>query len=441
MSRKIGRTSAALLVVGNMIGAGAFTISGFALESLGSPAIVLLAWAMGGVVALCGALSYGALARALPESGGEYNLLRVGFHPLAGFLAGWVSLLAGFTAPIAAAALALEAYLAAFVGASSDLPWIGTLTILLCALIHGVGVREGVRTQDGVIVAKLLGLVVFIGIGSVALLVCGGSATPDIAPSISLASGDLPAFAITLVWISFAYSGWNAAVYVAGELRAPEHNLMPALVIATLGVTVLYLAFNAVLLYSAPISALAGHAEIGALAAFALGGVRLRAFVSVLVCLALFTSISAMVMVGPRVIRRMAEDGFLPGAFAGGGETPRAAIALQTALALGALWSSPLASLLGYVGFLLGLSAAATVASVFRLRRQGLIRISVPGHPVVPAVFIAVTLASSALLALREPGQAAAGVATLLLGLPFYWRARRGRSELRPASARAEAGG
>jgi APA family basic amino acid/polyamine antiporter len=155
MRRRLGLTSAAALVVANMIGAGVFTTSGFALADLGRPDVVLLAWGVGGLMAVCGALSYGALARRIPESGGEYTFLSKIVHPLAGFLAGWVSLLVGFTAPIAAAALGLQAYLADSFGLTARPEWIGTTAILIAGLMHGLRLRAGVVLQNTAVALKL----------------------------------------------------------------------------------------------------------------------------------------------------------------------------------------------------------------------------------------------------------------------------------------------
>ncbi len=420
MKRRLGLTSAAALIVANMIGAGVFTTSGFALADLGSREIVLLAWCVGGVIAMCGALSYGALARAIPESGGEYTFLSRTIHPAAGFVAGWISLLAGFTAPIAASALALQAYL---VGSSPDglAPgWIGTGAILAAGLMHGLRLREGVLLQN---VAVGLKLVVIAGLVLLALFWL---------PDSSSFAGDatrgfeLGPFAVTLVWISFAYSGWNAAVYVAGEVKDPDRNLPRSLVLATGVVMIVYLALNAVFLYSAPAAELAGKPEVAAIAAEALGGAWLRRGVSVLVALALFTSISAMVMVGPRVYARMAEDGLFPRFFAPEGEVPGRAVALQVGLAIAVVWVTGLVELLGYIGFTLGLSAAATVTGLLVLRRrEGAERIPIPGYPWVPGLFVVATLASAGFMVTRQPGQAALGLLTAATGLPLYWWLRR----------------
>jgi APA family basic amino acid/polyamine antiporter len=215
-------------------------------------------------------------------------------------------------------------------------------------------------------------------------------------------------------------------VYVAGEVRDPARSLPRALVGATLLVTALYVALNAVFLYAAPASALADRAEVGAVAAEALGGAPMRRALSALVALGLLTSVSAMVMAGPRVYQRMAADGLLPAVLGRAGDVPRAAIALQTALALVAFHVGSLAELLSYAGFLLGVSAAATVGGLVRLRaREGPARLPVPGYPWLPLLFVATTLGSAAFLVAREPAQAGAGLATVALGLPLYAWARR----------------
>ena len=417
--------SAGALVVANMIGVGVFTTSGFALADLHRPGLVMLAWCVGGLLAMCGALSYGALARQIPVSGGEYTLLSRTLHPLAGFLAGWVSLLAGFTAPIAAAGLGLQAYLAESFGLASRPEWIGTVAILLAGLMHGLRLREGVLLQNLAVGLKLVAIAVFVGLGVIWMPDVSGSEVPASAVEIS-------AFAVTLVWISFSYSGWNAAVYVAGEVRDPDRNLHRSLVLATGLVTILYLGLNAVFLYSAPVSELAGKAEVGAIAAEAIGGPGLRRAISVLVALALFTSISSMVMAGPRVYAQMAEDGLFPRLFRGGSEVPGAAVALQVGLAIVVLWSSGLVQLLGYIGFTLGLSAAATVIGLFVLRRRlGPDRVPIPGYPWIPGVFVVATLSIAAFMLYREPAQAGLGILTVGAGLPLYWLLRRSSQAVR----------
>lgn len=421
--RGIGVGSASALVAANMIGAGVFTTSGFVLADLGSPIPVLIAWMIGGVLALCGALSYAGLAKQIPGNGGEYLFLSRKVHPLVGFLAGWVSLLAGFTAPIAVAAHGLEAYTRGSFGLDLPAGVLGAGAIVFAGLSHGIARTPGLRLQDFAVAVKLVAIVAFILVGAV-VLGRGGPTASAVMPSgssVPPTGVSLSAFAVTLVWISFAYSGWNAAVYVAGELEEPERTLPRALIFATLGVTVIYVALNAVFLFSAPIEELAGKAEIGAVAAEALGGRGARAALSGVVALGLLTSISAMVMIGPRVYAQMAEDGVLPKSLISSGDAPHRAIALQVGLSLVAFFMSELRELMLYVGFLLGLSAAATVSCLFlRSMREENGRPPMPGFPWVPGLFIGATLASAGFLVVREPVQAAAGFGTLAIGAALY---------------------
>lgn len=413
--RRIGPWSAAALVVGNMIGAGLFTTSGLALAALHDPRLVLLAWVVGGGIALCGALSYGALAQRIPRSGGEYTFLSETMHPAVGVVAGWVSLLAGFSAPIALAALVFASYL------NTPLPEraVATGVITIAAVVHSLRLEGGVLAQNVIVVLKLV-LIVGIALFSGVLLVAKG------APLVATAEFELGAFFVTLVWISFAYSGWNGAIYLASEIREPARNLPWALWFPTLLVTGLYLIVNSVFVFAAPVDVLAGRPDIAAAAASALGGIWLQQVTALVVALALFTSISAMVMAGPRVYARMAHDRVLPSVFARGNDAPSVAIALQAALSIAIVWIADLAALLGYLGFTLSLSAALTVFAAARLRaREGSERVPLPGYPVVPALFILFTLAAATFMILREPKQAAVGGATALLGLLMFALARK----------------
>ncbi|HLU48641.1 MAG TPA: amino acid permease, partial [Planctomycetota bacterium] len=383
------------------------------------------AWAIAGLFAVCGALSYGALARLFPESGGEYHFLRVTVHPFAGFLAGWVSLVAGFTVPIAIVALTFGAYVGPVLGEATSGEWIGTAAIALAALMHGVALRFGLAIQNVAVAVKLLLIGGFIVLGAVRLPAFepGEASSPDL-------PFDLGALAVAVVVISFSYSGWNAAVYIAGEIREPERNLRRALLLGTGVVTIVYLALNAVFLWSAPPARLAGEVDIGAVAALTLGGERLVLGVRGLVALALLTSISAMVMAGPRVYARMAEDGLFPRWFRGTRDVPTGAVLFQAALAIAIVWLSELRALLDYAGFTLGISAAATVIGLLLHRlRHGPHRVPIPGFPLVPGIFVLGTLGAVAFVIASKPREASLGLLTLAAGAPVYaairfWRRR-----------------
>ena len=416
--RQLGLSSAVALVVASMIGTGVFTTSGFLLADLKSPWLVLVAWFAGGILAALGALSYGALARRIPESGGEYTFLSRTLHPAAGFLAGWVSLLVGFSAPLAAAAMGFGEYTRPWLGGMSP-RLSGTLLILVFAVLHAAHVRRGALAQNWTVLVKVLFIVVFVGYGFTHL------PHLELTPTAPVA---IPVLAVSLVWVSFSYSGWNAAVYIGGEVRNPEHNLPRALLWGTGLVTALYLGLNAVFVFSAPGEILAGKLDIGRVAAEAIGGPRWGLAVSMLVALALLTSVSSLTMAGPRVSARMAAEGHLPRWLAAASGPPRAAIFLQTLIALALLWSAAYEQLLTFIGFTLGLSAAATVTGLMVLRLREGPGLRVPGWPWVPGLFVLSTLAITGFTIARKPWESLAGLATLAVGWLAWWWSDRKRS-------------
>jgi len=418
--RQLGLATATALVVANMIGTGVFTTSGFLLGDLRSPWIVLAAWVVGGVIAMLGALSYGALARRIPESGGEYIFLSRTLHPAAGYLAGWVSLLVGFSAPLAAVAIAFDKYAQ---------PWLpdwppkvsGSVLLILFSLLHAAHVRRGAWLQNLAVAAKIILIVIFAGFAL--------SRLP--APEARVATDfSLPTFGVSLVWISFSYSGWNAAIYIGGEVRDAERNLPRALLLGTGLVMLLYLALNAAFVFSAPVDALAGKLEIGLIAAEHLGGPALANGVGALVALALVSSISSMVMAGPRVYSRMAADGYLPRWLQTETGPPRASIYFQCGLALLLLWTATFEGLLTYIGFTLGLSTAATVVGLVRLRLREGASLRVPGWPWVPALFLLSVLGVTSFSIARRPVESLLGLATISIGL-VGWRMSRGKKSQR----------
>ena len=414
--RRLGVPSLGAIVVANMIGAGVFTTSGFALADLGSPARVMAAWVVGGVIALLGALCYGALAARLRESGGEYLFLARSWHPALGFLAGWVSLWAGFTGAIALAAEAAQAYLAPWLPEGLPPDVVGSVAIVAAGALHAAGVGPGSRVQNGIVALKLAALMALVALGAARL--------PE-STAITPPPFDLGTFAVTLMWVSLSYSGWNAAVYVAGEARDPQRSLPRALLGGTAAVTLLYLALNAVFVHAAPLEQLAGQQDVAAVAAAALGGPRLEALVRGVLVLALLTSVSSMVMIGPRVYARMADDGLFPRAFAFEGDVPRAAIALQVALSVLVLWVSGLRDQLTNLGWILSLFTALAVLGLLRLRaREGAAAVPIPGYPLVPLLFVTLVLVLAG-LSLHTAGLALApALAVIGSGVLAYAVAR-----------------
>jgi amino acid transporter len=422
--RSFSLISLTALVIASMIGAGVFTTSGFALADLGTPGRVLLAWFVGGLIACCGALSYGALAHRMTESGGEYLFLSRALHPLVGFLAGWISLFAGFTGAIAFAATALAAYA---VPEEMRPAWLShdmlaTVVVIGAGLLHGRYTQGGVLSQTLTVAIKLGLIALFLLYAAITLFTSPWHGGPVLMPGANApAPFSLSAFAVSLMWISLSYAGFNAAIYVAGEVHNAAVLVPRAMVVGTLVVTAIYLALNAVFVYAPAPAAIVGQHDVATRAAVALGGAPLAIAVRMIIVLALLTSISAMVMAGPRVYARMAEDSVLPALVRAHGTVPSAAIALQVLLAVIVIWIAELQALLSYLGFTLSLSAAATVASLFVLRwREGTQRVPVPGYPFVPMLFVVCTLGFAGLAASRRPHEPVAGLVTLAVGVVWY---------------------
>lgn len=407
-------TSATTLVVASMIGSGIFSTSGFLLADLGSPLFVLAAWTVGGVQAMLGAVCYGALARRIPESGGEYCFLTRTLHPSVGYVAGWLSLLVGFSAPLAAAAYAFGKYAQPWLG-GADPVFSGALLILAGAGAHAIGVERGARAQDWVVFVKVAMILAFIALAFTTMKPPAGGGPSEF--SIST-------FGVSLVWISFSYSGWNAAVYIGGEVRDPERNVPRSLLMGTGIVTLLYLLLNTVFVFSAPVSELAGQLEVGRIAARSIGGAVLENAVAGLISLALVTSVSSLVMAGPRVYAKMAGDGYLPVWLAVTHGPPRAAIVLQCALALLMLWTYSFEALLTYIGFTLNLSTAATVVALMVLRRREGSALHVPGFPWVPVAFLVGVVAIAAFTVLKRPLESLVGFGTIGAGLIVWFFSR-----------------
>ena len=423
--RPLGVWSATSVVIASMIGTGIFTTTGFLLAEL-SPVWVLLVWLAGGALALGGADVYAELGAMMPRAGGEYVYLRRAFHPAVGFLSGWISLVVGFSAPIAAAAIASGSYLEAVVpGVHAQT--VAVLLIAVTTALHMVSVTWGARFLVGFTVLKVALLLVLVVGG---LTVGTGSWS-----HLSAASVPRPGqLAVALIFVSFAYSGWNGAAYLAGEIRQPSRDLPRALVVGTALVVLLYLALNLVFFYAVPPAELAGQVEVGHIVAKSLFGPRAGQSLSLLIAVALVSSINAMVLAGPRVYQAMAEDALFPRLFARKNQAgaPWTAVALQGAMAALLAVTATFDQLLVYIGFTLSLFAALTIVAAFVLRRREPAArrpYRARTWPVGPLLFLALSLWMATYSVAERPVESLAGVATLGMGLALYvlWRPRSER--------------
>jgi len=366
------------LVAANMIGAGVFLSSGFMAQSMG-PFPILLAWGVGAVLALAGATAYAAVARLVPRSGGEYRYLSELLHPSLGYLAGWASLLVGFSAPVAVDALAAGAFTRTiFPEVNPGL--VGAGFVVMLTGLHVIGLRTSARAQNGLILLKVTLLLGFVVLG----LTQGSSAWPTWVPPDGQAVGfPRNAFIQSLFYIAFAFSGWNAAIYAAEEFEEPARTVPRAMLIGCGLVAILYLVVNwifvanltpqqaasAVFTYGEALSKGTQPVTLGHLIVRELAGEFSGRLMSAATVVVFLSAMSAMIFVGPRVFAAMAKDGFLPKALAGReGRPPVGSVLLQGALALVILFTHQLQQVLQNVGAILVLFAALTVLGLFRAR-------------------------------------------------------------------------
>lgn len=352
-----------------MIGAGVFLSAGFMVQDL-APQWVLLAWIIGAVLAASGARAYGELARLIPRSGGEYRYLSDLVHPFLGYLAGWASLLVGFSAPIAIDALAIGAFANTLVD-GPDPRVTATVVIVGLTAVHAASLRASSLMQNMLILLKALVVLGFLAVA----LAAGQTAWPGWEPTHSSDGFPMAAFAVSLIYVAYTFSGWNAAAYAASEFRNPARDVPRAMVIGCLGVGVLYLGFNWVFVANlTPEQALAATDEasrvtLGHLVMGNLTGPRGAATMSVVVILVLLSAMSALLFIGPRVLAAMARDGFVPRGLAGkDGKPPVGSVIVQGALALVLVYTHTLQQVLENLGIVLTLMSALTALALFRVR-------------------------------------------------------------------------
>jgi basic amino acid/polyamine antiporter, APA family len=425
---------ATAIVVADMIGVGVFTSLGFQVKDIPSGFAILLLWSVGGVVALCGVFSYSELGAMFPRSSGEYNFLNRAYHPAFGFLAGWVSATVGFAAPVALAAMAFGEYGKSVLPAASPLA-LALGVVGLVSVVQLCGLKHSSTFQ---LIATILKVVLI-----VAFLIAGLAAGTPQPVSFAPAPGDFARiasapFAIGLVFVMYAFSGWNAATYIIGEMRLPQQNLPRALLSGTLIVTLLYIALNAVFLHTTPIDKLSGQLDVARIAGSYIFGEIGGRIVGAMICIGLVSSISAMMWIGPRVMMTMGEDIPALRIFArkSGNGAPAYAILFQLAISVLLLFTRSFEAVLDFIQFGLLFCSFFTVLGVIKLRIS---RPDLPrpyrawGYPVTPVVFLLVTGFMMYYLLVERPLQSGLGILIMLSGLVIYavFRERPGR----PAAA------
>lgn len=428
---KYGFHTAVSVVIANMIGTGVFTSLGFQLLEIQSGFAILMLWTVGGVAALCGALSYAELGAALPRSGGEYNFLTRIYHPAAGFISGWVSASIGFAAPVALAAITFASYAASVFDEGGSY---ALRQAMACALVATLAlVHAGRRSASGGFqkLATLFKVLVIIAFCLAAIALIDRPQPTALLPQHGdgavIMSG---AFAASLIYVSYAFNGWNAATYLSGEIDRPQKNLPRILAIGTTVVMVLYVAVNAAFLRSAPVEELAGRVEVGFVAARAAFGEAGADLTGIVMASLLVSTVSAMTIAGPRVLQVIGEDfkvfRFLSRVNRDG--IPSTAIYVQSGVALVFIVTSSFDSILVFAGFAIALNTFFAVLGLFvlRWREPHLERpFRVFAYPLPPLIYLTLTGWTLAYVLARRPVEGAFGLGLIGAGLALYIIVRR----------------
>ena len=423
---KFKYTTVTAVVVANMVGTGVFTSLGFQLLDIRSGFVLLLLWAVGGVIALSGAMTYAELGSAMPRSGGEYNFLTRIYHPAVGFASGWVSATVGFAGPTALAAMTFAAYATSSLGSEPN-PWM--LRAIACGLIIALTlVHASTRRNSGgmqvVFTVLKVGVIVVFCIGALWI-----NDTPQPVRFL-FATEDLPlitsgAFAVSLIYVSYAYTGWNAATYLSGELDDPQRTLPRILIVGTSVVMVLYVVLNYVFLKVTPMDAMVGELEVGYIAADAAFGELGGRFAGLVLSLLLISTVSAMTVAGPRVLQVIGEDikQLQVLARTNSDGVPATAILVQSSLAILFILTSSFESVLVFSGFILALNSLVTVLGVFvlRIRQPDLPRpYKTFGYPITPLIYLSLTAWTLAFVVINKTQESMLGLGVIVLGLIVY---------------------
>ncbi|WP_297091144.1 amino acid permease [uncultured Draconibacterium sp.] len=441
LERRLGLFSVTNIVIANIIGAGIFTTTGYLMGFLQNPGLMLLLWGLGGVVAFCGALSFGELGTVFPEAGGEYVFISKIYSPMLGFLSGWLSLIVAFSAPIAASAIGFSKYFTwAFPQMQNALEFTNSLSadyfsrylaiivIVVFSLIHARGMVFGARIQN---VLTILKVVLVAGL-IIAGLCFGKGNLQNITTGQPLlfTFSNWKAAGLSLMFIMFAYSGWNSATYIGSEIKNPGKVIPRSLLISTVTVAVMYILLNLFFVYAVPVSQMKNEPEIGGLAVGLAFGPMAETVISLLISFALFSSLSAFIMLGPRVYYKMASDGYFFKAIAKvhpKRKVPVNAIYLQACIAIVLVLSGTFEQILTYMGFSLGIFPIIAVAGNIKLRRARKVKLHLPGYPFVQLFFIVISTGMLMLAYFERPVESSIAVLTAFSGIPFFYWFRKNR--------------
>jgi APA family basic amino acid/polyamine antiporter len=430
IQRSIGLGTATSIVVANMIGAGIFTTTGIMAKYVPNAFWILACWVLGGLIALCGALSYAELSTRMPDEGGEYLYLNRLYHPLFGFLTGWTSLFVGFSAPIAASAIGATAYLYSGILPAEDivLQKLGAcLLILVFTVVHYSGIKTGSLVQNILTVLKIF---IVCGLAFAGLLFGQGN-FEYIVDSLSGPESSF-AFGTAMMLVMFSYSGWNASAYIAGEIRDPRRNLPRSLLWGTTMVIIIYLALNIFILYVTPFEQIKTTITVFELAAFNAFGPDISQILATLSGIALLSSLSAFILIGPRVYYAMSRDGLFFN-FAARvhprHHVPGRSIILQGMIAMIMVVVGTFEQLLVYIGFALGIFPLMAVVGLFVARAKKIGEekaVKTWGYPVIPLIFLVCSASLLIIAYINRPLESSAAVLTVLVGIPLFylWRSK-----------------
>lgn len=430
--------TALAVVIANMVGTGVFTSLGFQLMTLESGFALIMLWVVGGLVAICGALSYAELGAALPRSGGEYNFLGKIYHPGAGFVSGWVSCTIGFSAPVALAAMTFGAYTTSSLlpeASESVTNWtergLAIALIIILTLIH-TRQRQTSGAFQSVFTAIKVAVIIVLSVAGLLLVT-------DFQPvSLMPQSGDVAAmtssaFAVSLIYVSYAYTGWNVATYLTDELENPQKSLPRVLFAGAAGVMLLYVLLNAVFLLTTPMEQMVGEVEVGVIAARHVFGQTGAMFTGGVLGILLISTVSAMTIAGPRVLQVVGQDIPAFKALAKSNEDgmPTTAVLVQSGLALLFVATATFDQVLVFAGFTLALNSLFAVGGLFvlRWRQPDLERpFRVPLYPILPLIYIGLSVWTLIYVALERPQEVAVSAGLIATGAVIYVLTRSGKS-------------